>query len=61
MLKFTKFYKFTNLQNSRANTSRIFRIKNAKFLVYCFYMNTNCISVPLMETPEQCMKSVQSE
>ena len=43
--------KFTN---SRANTSRILRIKNVKFSGYCFYMNTNmlrdfkiCISVPL--------------
>ena len=39
---------------SRANNSRILRIKNAKFSEYCFYMNTNiqgdfqiCISVPL--------------
>ena len=43
-----------NLENSRANNSRILRIKNAKFSGYCFYMNTNiqrdfqiCISVPL--------------
>ena len=44
-----------NLQTSLANNSRIFRIKNAKFSGYCFYINTNvqrdfqiCISVPLM-------------
>ena len=42
-----------NLQTLRANYSRSRRIKNAKFLGYCFYMNTNiqvdfqiCISVP---------------
>ena len=43
-----------NLENSRANNSRILRIKNAKFSGYCFYMNTNiqgdfqiCIRLPL--------------
>ena len=42
------------LRTSRANNSRILRIKNAKFSGYCFYMNRNiygdfqiCISVPL--------------
>ena len=42
------------MQTSRANNSRILRIKNAKFSVYCYYINTNilgdfqiCISVPL--------------
>ena len=45
---------FKNLQTSRTNNSRIFRINNAKFEGYCFNMNTNiygdfqiCISVPL--------------
>ena len=44
-----------NLQTLQENNSRIFRIKNAKFSWYCFYMNTNiledfqiCISVPLI-------------
>ena len=39
---------------SRANNSRIPKIKNAKFSGCCFYMNTNiwgdfqiCVSVPL--------------
>ena len=32
------FKKFTNFTG---NNSRIFRIKNAKFLGYCFYINTN--------------------
>ena len=42
------------LQASRTNNSRILQIKNAKFLGYCFHVNTNiqgdfqiCISVPL--------------
>ena len=42
-----------NLQISRANNSRVLRIKNSKFWEYCFYLNTNiqgdyqiCISVP---------------
>ena len=46
-------YFFRNLQSSWANYSRIPRIKNAKFLGYCFYMGTNmwgdfqiCISAP---------------
>ena len=34
-------YSLRNLQTSRANNSRILRIKNAKFSGYCFYMNTN--------------------
>ena len=45
--------KFTN---SRTNDPRILRIKDAKFSVYCFYMNTNiyryfqiCISVTLKQ------------
>ena len=45
-----------DLQTSRANKLRIPRIKNAKFLGYCFYMNTNiqrdfqiCISIPLKD------------
>ena len=52
-------YFLRNLQTSRANNSRIVRIKNAKFSGYCFYMNTNihrdfqiCISVPLMQDSE---------
>ena len=43
-----------NLQTLQANNSRILRIKNVKFLGYCFYMNTKikedfqiCISVTL--------------
>ena len=46
-----------NLQISWENNPRICWIKNAKFSVDCFYMNTNiqgefqiCISVPLMNT-----------
>ena len=46
------FKKFTT---SRANNSRILRIKNAEFSGYCFYINMNikgdfqiCISVPLV-------------
>ena len=46
----------TNLQISRANNPTVLRIKNEKFLGYCFYMNTNiywdfqiCISVPLIK------------
>ena len=42
-----------NSQTSRANNFRILRIKNAKFLGYWFYVNSNiygdfqiCISVP---------------
>ena len=42
-----------NVQTSRANNSRILRIKNAK-VIECFYMDTNikeyfqiCINVPL--------------
>ena len=49
-------YFLTDLSNSRANNSRILRIKNAKFSGYCFDINTNiygdfqiCISVPLIE------------
>ena len=43
-----------NLQTSRANNSRIVRIRNAKFSGYCFYINTKiqrdfCISVPIIE------------
>ena len=47
-------YFLRKLQVSRANDSRILRIKNAKFSGYCLYMDTNiywdfqiCISVPL--------------
>ena len=47
-------YLLRNLQTSRANHSRILRIRNAKFSGYCFYMSANtrgdfqiCISVPL--------------
>ena len=43
-------------QNLLVNNSRILRIKNVKFLEYCFYKNTNilgefeiCISVFLMK------------
>ena len=43
-----------NLQTSRINNSRIFRIRNTKLAGFCFYMNTNieldfqiCIGVPL--------------
>ena len=32
------FKKFTNF---KAKNSRILRIKNAKYLGYCFYMNRN--------------------
>ena len=34
-------YFLGNLRTSRANNSRILRIKNAKFSGYCFYMNAN--------------------
>ena len=54
MLKISLFF-LRNLQTSQANNSRILSIMNAKFSVYCFYMNTNiygdfqtCISVPLI-------------
>ena len=30
-----------NLQTSRANNSRILRIRHVKFSRYCFYVNTN--------------------
>ena len=47
-------YFLRHLQTSRANNTRISRIKNAKVSGYCFYMNTNrwgdfqtSISVPL--------------
>ena len=47
-------YFLRNLQTSRANISRILRIKNAEFSGYCLYMNTDikgdfqiCISVLL--------------
>ena len=47
-------YLLRNLHTSWLNNSRILRVKNAKFLGYCFYMNTNiqwdfqiCIIVPL--------------
>ena len=40
MLKISLLFK-KNLQNSRANNSRILRIKNAKYSGNCFYMNTN--------------------
>ena len=49
-------YFLRNLQTSRANNSRILRIKSAKFSRYCFHMNTNiwggfliCITVPLIK------------
>ena len=52
MLKLVYFLRI--LQTSPANNSRIFRIKNAKFSGYSFYMNTNiygdfqiCITLPL--------------
>ena len=45
---------FKKLQTSWANNSAILKIKNAKFLWYCFCKNTNiqgdfqiCISAPL--------------
>ena len=48
-------YLLRNLQTLRVNNSRILRIKNAKFLGYCFYMGTNikgdlqiCMSVFLI-------------
>ena len=34
-------YFLKNLQTSRADYSRILRIKNVKFSGYCFHMNTN--------------------
>ena len=34
-------YFFRKLQTSRAKSSRILRIKKAKFSGYCFYVNTN--------------------
>ena len=44
------------MQTSRANNARILRIKNAKLLWCCFFMNANiwggfqiCISVPLID------------
>ena len=40
MLKLA-YLKLRNLQTLRENTSRIVRIKDAKFSGYCFYMNTN--------------------
>ena len=49
------------LQVSRVENLRIRRIKNVKFLGYCFYMNTNilrdfqiCISVPLISNYFAC-------
>ena len=46
-----------NLQTSRANNSRILRMKNANISGYCFYMNTSiladfqiCIRAPLIDT-----------
>ena len=49
------YFLLRNLQTSRANNSRIFRINKAKISGYCFYMNTGiqrdfqiCISVPLI-------------
>ena len=45
------------ITNFTGKNPRIRRIKNAKVLVYCLYMNANiegefqiCISVPLMNT-----------
>ena len=57
-IKYVKLaYFLRNLQNSRANNSRTFNIKNAKFSGYCFHLNTNisgdfqiCISVTLNRT-----------
>ena len=50
-------YFLKNLQTSRANSTGILKIKNAKVSGYWFYMNTNIfrdfqiyISVPLNET-----------
>ena len=47
-------YFLRTLRTSRANNSRILRIKNMKLSGYCFYINTNtqgdfqiCITVPL--------------
>ena len=47
-------YFLRKMPTSQVNNSRTLRIKNAKFLGYCFDMNTNilrdfqiCISVPL--------------
>ena len=52
-----------NLQTSRANNSRIFRIKNAKLTGYCFYMNTGtqgdfqiCICVSLIENMKKLFR-----
>ena len=49
-------YFLENLQTSRANNSRILRVKDAKFFGQCFYLNISiqgefqiCISVPLTE------------
>ena len=39
MLKLAYFLE--NLQTSRENNSRILRIKDAKFLGYCFYMKAH--------------------
>ena len=58
-------YFLRNLQTSRANNSRVLRVKNAKFSRCCFYMNTNiyenfqvCISVPINMTVTQNIKRV---
>ena len=66
VLKLTYFLR--NLQSSRANNSRIIRIKNAQFAGYCFYMNTNIlrdfqiyISVPLMVGLFSCQNQSTSK
>ena len=51
-----EYFFLRNTQTLRVNNSRILRIKNTKFLGYCFYITTNvqgdfqiCISVPLTQ------------
>ena len=60
MLKISLLIK--KFQTSRANNSRILRIKNAKLSGYCFCMNTNmqgdfqiCISVPLKKIYQEAL------
>ena len=46
-----------SLQTSRVNNSKILRIKNAKFSVYCFYMNINMKEI-LICMLSACMQTV---
>ena len=58
MLKISLLFKKNT--DFTVNNSKILRVKNAKFLWYCFYVNFNiwgdfqiCISVPLKERLSQ--------